>query len=51
MKCIRKPMIGGQLKQQSLSEAKTSSGKVHITLVSDQEREQYRVASYGYLLP
>lgn len=38
-------------KQQSISDDKARSNKIQITLVSEEERNTYRVPSYGYLLP
>lgn len=43
-------------KQRAKSQRDTNSDKprinrIHITFVSDKEREQYRIPSYGYILP
>ncbi len=51
MKPIKKPFTKSSQKQQSVSENKSRSNKVHITLVSDKERDIYRIPTYGYLLP
>lgn len=42
-KSIRKP--------KSVSVNRSSSDRIHITLVSEAERNTFCVPSYGYLLP
>lgn len=51
MKPIKKPFANSSKKPQCVSEGKSGSNKIHITLVSEKERETYRVPSYGYILP
>lgn len=51
MKFAKKPVAKSAQKQQSVSAVKSRSNKIHITLVSDKERDIYRVPSYGYILP
>lgn len=51
MKQIKKPLAKSSKKQQCASESESRSNRVHITLVSEKEREVYRVSSYGYVLP
>lgn len=38
-------------KQQSASEGKSCAKTIHITLVSEKERNIYRIPTYGYILP
>lgn len=49
MKPFKKPTVKKQV--QSSSNDRTTSTKVHLTIVSEKEREIYRVPSYEYLLP
>lgn len=51
MKSLKKPLVKRLRKQDSASEKKSCSGKIQITIVSAQERDTYRVPSYGYILP
>lgn len=52
MKPIKKPFAERSQKPQCVSVSTVSrANKIHITLVSDREREIYRVPSYGYILP
>lgn len=51
MKPIKKPLIPSTQKPQCVSVDKSHSSKITITLVSEKEREMYRIPSYGYLLP
>jgi hypothetical protein len=50
MKPIKKPFAKNSQKSECVS-ADTSRSEIHITLVSEKERETYRVPSYGYVLP
>lgn len=47
MKPIKKPFVKSSQKPQCVSDGKSRN----ITLVSEKEREIYRVPSYGYILP
>ncbi len=51
MKPIKKPFAKSSQKPQCVSVNKSRSNKIHITLVSEKERDIYRVPSYGYVLP
>lgn len=51
MKSIKKPFAKSSQKPQCVSANKSRSNKVHITLVSEKERDIYRIPSYGYILP
>lgn len=51
MKPIKKPFAKSSQKQQCVSDGKSRSANVHITLVSEKEREIYKVPTYGYILP
>ena len=51
MKPLKKPFAKDAQKQQYVSDGKPCSGRIHITLVSEKEREIYQVPSYGYILP
>lgn len=51
MKPIKKPVINNSTEQQSVSSDKPCSNRIHITLVSEKERDLYCVPSYGFLLP
>ena len=33
------------------SNVKANSNKINLVLVTDEEREKYRIPSYGYILP
>lgn len=48
MKPIDKPRVKTQ---RATASDKPRANRVHITFVSDKEREQYRIPSYGYILP
>lgn len=47
MKPIKKPFVKSSQKPQCVSDG----NMINITLVSEKEREIYRVPSYGYILP
>ena len=51
MKAIKKPFAKSSQKTHDVSVSKSRSNKIHITLVSEKEREIYRVPTYGYVLP
>lgn len=51
MKPIKKPFAKSPQKPQCVSVNKSRSNKIHITLVSEKERDIYRIPSYGYVLP
>lgn len=51
MNPIKKPFAKSSQKPQCVSVDKSRSNKIHITLVSEAERDVYRVPSYGYVLP
>lgn len=51
MKPTKKPLVKRVQKPQIVSDNKPRSNRVHITLVSEKERDVYRVPSYGYILP
>jgi len=51
MKPIKKPFAKSSQKAQEVSAAKSRSNEIHITLVSEKERDIYRVPTYGYVLP
>lgn len=51
MKPIKKPFAKSSQKPQCVSAGKSCSNKIKITLVSEKERDLYRVPSYGYILP
>lgn len=47
-----KPFDKPRAKSQAVANSdKPRSNRVRITFVSDKEREQYRISSYGYILP
>ena len=50
MKPLKKPFAKNAQKPQCVSATESRSRKVHITLVSEKERDIYRVSSYGYVL-
>lgn len=50
MKPIKKPFAKSSQKPQCVSVGKSSSSRIHITLVSEKERDIYRISSYGYVL-
>lgn len=37
--------------KQCVSDGKSCSEKIQITLISEEEREIYKVPTYGYILP
>lgn len=46
------PIDKPRAKSRTLSHSdKVQTSRVRITFVSDKEREQYRIPSYGYILP
>lgn len=46
------PIDKPRAKSRTVSQSdKTRAGRVRITFVSEKEREQYRIPSYGYILP
>ncbi len=51
MKPLKKPRAKSSQKPQCVSARKSRSNKIHITLISDKERDIYRIPSYGYILP
>ena len=51
MKPTKKPFAKSSHKPQCVSVIKSQSSKIRITLVSEKERDTYRVPSYGYILP
>jgi len=51
MKPIKKPFAKSSKKPQCVSDGKSRSNMINIILVSEKEREIYRVPSYGYILP
>lgn len=51
MKPIKKPLVKRTPKPQIAPAGKPRANRIHITLVSEKERDMYRVPSYGYLLP
>ncbi len=51
MKPFKKPSVTSSQQRQSTSNDRTTSVKVHLTVVSEKERELYRVPFYEYLLP
>ncbi len=51
MKSIKEPFAKSSQKSQCVSANKSHSNIIHITLVSEKERDIYRVPSYGYVLP
>lgn len=44
MKPIQKPGIGQD-------KPKASNTRVHLSIVSDKERQDARISTYGYILP
>lgn len=50
MKQNKKPMQQAQQTTQSSSEDKPRDKRIHLTLVTEEEREKYRVPSYDYIL-
>lgn len=50
MKPIEKPLKSQQKPQCDYAD-KANSNKIHVTLVSEKERNIYRIPSYGYILP
>ena len=46
-----KPTQQAQQTTHSSSDDKSCGKRIHLTLVTEEEREKYRVPSYGYLLP
>jgi len=51
MKPTKKPFANNAQKPQNASVGMSRSNRIHITIVSEEERDIYRVPSYGYLLP
>lgn len=51
MKPLKNTFAKSRQQSQKESADKSRSNRIHITLVSDKERELYRVPSYGYILP
>lgn len=51
MKPIKKPFATSLQEPQCVSVNKSRPNKIQITLVSEREREMYRIPSYGYILP
>ncbi len=51
MKPIKRPLLQSEQNGKCRSAAKSRPNKVYVTLVSDEERNLYRVPSYGYILP
>lgn len=51
MKPIKKPLAKRSRKPQCVSADKSRSNRIHIVLVSEKERDKYRIPSYGYVLP
>lgn len=51
MKPIKKPLVKNGRGRQPVSDSKSHPVGIHITLVSEKERDIYRVPGYGYLLP
>lgn len=50
MKPETKPKKQNDQVQQSAPEASQRSKRIHLTLVTEEEREKYRVPSYEYIL-
>ena len=51
MKPSKKPFAKSSQKPQCVSARNSLANKIHISLVSEKERDIYRVPSYGYILP
>lgn len=51
MKPLKNTFAKSRQQSQKESADKSRPNRIHITLVSDKERELYRVPSYGYILP
>ena len=51
MKPLAKLIVSKLQKPSDASAGESRSGKIQISLVSEKERDLYRVPSYGYLLP
>jgi len=51
MKPIKKPAAQCHQELAGHPENRSDSGRIRLTLVSEKERDIYRVPSYGYLLP
>lgn len=47
----KKKSFAKNSQKQCVSDGKSCSEKIHITLVSEKEREIYKVPTYGYILP
>ena len=50
MKPIKKPLSDSRLKDKTSSIDEQSKYKITLKLVTEEEREKYRVPSYGYIL-
>lgn len=51
MKQDKKPTVKVDQGTQVSSDDMPRQKRIHLTLVTEEEREKYRVPSYGYLLP
>ena len=51
MKQDKKPTEKADQTTLQPSDDKSRQNRIHLTLVTEEEREKYRVPSYGYLLP
>lgn len=51
MKPIKKPMHSCSSNLYSRNNNVADSGRIKIKLVSDKERDTYRIPTYGYILP
>lgn len=51
MKPIEKPRDKGLRGIRTTQSGNTCANRIHITFVSDKERELYRIPTYEYLLP
>ncbi len=51
MKKEKPQTVDAQQAAQSQSADQPRTNRIHLTLVTEEEREKYRVPSYDYLLP
>ncbi len=52
MKPFKEPLVKDEkVSQRASSVDKSRSGRIRINLVSEKERDMYRVPTYGYILP
>lgn len=51
MEQVGKPLVKKYDSKSTSTDSKSQGCHIHISFVSEKERESYRVPTYGYLLP